>query len=72
MSTYKNGVSLNAKRFKDKLILNMKTSGHPSDMDFESITPKLEAALYTIHSPYAGLLVDISEFEGWSMKRSFC
>ncbi|UTV99770.1 STAS/SEC14 domain-containing protein [Marinomonas rhizomae] len=71
MTTYTNGVSLNAKRYNDKLLLNVKTSGHPSDMDFESITPKLEAALYTIHSPYAGLLVDISEFEGWSMKSAW-
>ena len=46
MSVYESGVSLNAKRYNDKLLLNIKTSGHPSDMDFENITPKLEAALY--------------------------
>ena len=71
MSTYTNGVSLKAKRYNDKLLLNMKTSGHPSDMDFENITPQLEAAIYSIHSPYAALLVDISEFEGWSMKSAW-
>ena len=71
MSVYESGVSLNAKRYNDKLLLNIKTSGHPSDMDFENITPKLEAALYSIHSPYAVLLVDISEFEGWSMKSAW-
>ncbi|AWX99152.1 hypothetical protein A8139_03405 [Marinomonas primoryensis] len=71
MSVYKSGVSLNAKRYNDKRLLNMKTSGHPSDMNFENITPKQEAALYSIHSPYAALLVDIIEFEGWSMKSTW-
>ena len=71
MSVYKNGVSLKAKRYNDKLLLNIKTSGHPTDMDFENIAPQLEAAIYSIHSPYAGLLVDISEFEGWSMKSAW-
>ena len=71
MSVYQNGVSLNAKRYNDKLLLNIKTSGHPSDRDFENIAPQLEAAIYSIHSPYAALLVDISEFEGWSMKSAW-
>ncbi|WP_409418906.1 STAS/SEC14 domain-containing protein [Marinomonas sp. RS-M-Aa-14] len=71
MSNYKSGVSLKAARYNDKLLLNMKTSGHPSELDFERIMPQLEAAIYSIHSPYAVLLVDISEFEGWSIKSAW-
>ena len=71
MSNYKSGISLKATRYNDKLLLNMKTSGHLSELDFERITPPLEAAIYSIHSPYAVLLVDISEFEGWSIKSAW-
>ena len=71
MSTHSNGISLNAKRYNDTLVVNLKPSGQPSGADFHNIAPRLEAALYSIQSPHVTLLVDITELDGWGLKAAW-
>lgn len=69
MSTlYEHGISIGVSRVKNQFFVKMKVVGRLTHDDYEMITPLLENALNGVEHPNISLLIDATNFEGWSLQ----
>ena len=65
---YEHGINIGINRVKDQFFVKMKIVGRLTHDDYDVITPLLENALRGIEHPNISLLIDATEFEGWSLQ----
>lgn len=69
MSTLnEHGISIGINRIREQFFIKMKIIGTLTHEDYEMITPMLESALQGIDEPSISLIIDATEFNGWSMQ----
>jgi len=66
-----NGISIGIKRVNELFFIKMKLVGKLTHEDYETITPMIEKSLQSIDHPNIPLLVDATQFEGWSLEAVF-
>lgn len=66
-----NGISIGIKRIEDTFFIKMKLVGKLTDEDYKTITPMIETSLNSVEYPDISLLVDATQFEGWSLETAF-
>ena len=62
------GINIGMNRVKNQFFVKMKIIGKLTHDDYEMITPMLENALNGVEHPNISLLIDATEFEGWSLQ----
>jgi hypothetical protein len=65
---YEHGIDVGINRIKDQFFVKMKIVGRLTHEDYEMITPLLENALNGVEHPNISLLIDATQFEGWSLQ----
>ncbi len=69
MSTFnEHGINIGISRIQNQFFVKMRIVGNLTHDDYEMITPLLENALNGIEHPNISLLVDATNFEGWSLQ----
>lgn len=62
------GISIGIKRIDNNFFVKLKIIGTLTHEDYSVITPMLENAIEGINNPKISLLVDATNFEGWSLE----
>jgi len=65
------GISIGIKRIDDTFFIKMKLIGKLTDADYKTIIPMIETSLSSVEYPNISLLVDATQFEGWSLEAAF-
>ena len=65
------GISIGIKRIDDTFFIKMKLIGKLTDADYKTIIPMIETSLSSVEYPNISLLVDATQFDGWSLEAAF-
>jgi hypothetical protein len=65
---YEHGINIGISRVRNQFFVKMKIVGRLTHDDYEMITPLLENALNGVEHPNISLLIDATNFEGWSLQ----
>ena len=64
-------LSISIKRTRGKYFLIFKAVGKLTHQDYEMITPLLVSALSGCEKPRLDILIDITQFRGWSLRAAW-
>ncbi len=67
----KHGISIGLNRVKNYFFIKMDIIGSLTHEDYEIITPMLENALQGVEEPKISLLIDATQFDGWSLQAAW-
>lgn len=70
-NTIQHGVSIGIKRIDETFFIKMKLIGKLTHEDYETIVPLIESSLASVEYPDISLLVDATQFDGWSLEAAF-
>jgi len=70
-NTNQHGISIGIKRVDSFFFLKMKLIGKLTHEDYKTIIPMIEKSLHSVDDPNVSLLVDATQFEGWSLEAAF-
>lgn len=71
MESQRHGVSVGIDRINDRFFISMRVQGKLTHDDYARITPMIDAALNTVDTPQANVLLDATEFEGWELRAAW-
>jgi hypothetical protein len=70
-SQTEHGISIGIKRINETFFIKMKLVGKLTHEDYKTIVPMIENSLKNVEHPDVSLLVDATQFEGWSLEAAF-
>lgn len=71
MKSQRHGVSVGIDRIDDRFFITMRVQGKLTHDDYARIMPMIDAALNTVDTPQADVLLDATEFEGWELRAAW-